>query len=105
MLTVYETNIPDSKRTPSSGIVISLVAVALATVPSLNVLEPSGDVVTKSSMPAVPLQTTLIPLNLDLPANITSAQLAACPIETFAAGCAEAAAAVHGNHREDGQQR
>jgi hypothetical protein len=59
--TVYCTYIPEEKTIPSSGIVISLVAVAEATVPNLNNDEPVGLVVKKSNNPAVPVHTRLMP--------------------------------------------
>ena len=69
-----------------SGIVISLVVVALATDPSLNKLVPLGDVVKKSTLPAVPEHTKFKPCNLDLPANITSAAELLIPADTLPAG-------------------
>ena len=65
---------------------MSLVAVASATVPTLNIDVPVGLLVKKSNSPAVAVHTRLIPWNLDLPANITSAAEALMPAETLPAG-------------------
>ena len=91
---VYCMYTPPEKRIPSSGMLTSRVTVALATVPTFISDVPVGDVVRKFKVPAVAELTINAPFKRLLPAKITSAASAAIPIDTFAAGWAEAAAAV-----------
>ena len=66
--------------------VMSLVTVAPATLPSLNKFVPVGEVFKKFKVPAVAEQTIFIPCNLALPAKITSAAELLIPAETLPAG-------------------
>ena len=73
---------------------MSLVTVALATLPSLKRLVPVGEVFKKFKVPAVPAQTILMPCNRDLPSKIEAAAELFIPADTFPAGSPTAAIAV-----------
>ena len=73
---------------------MSLVTVALATLPSLKRLVPVGEVFKKFKVPAVPEQTILMPCNRDLPSKIEAAAELFIPADTFPAGSPTAAIAV-----------